>query len=113
MGVGTDPENLQKWVDLIWNKYATGDKETCMLKRSEFMKFIKASFKSSTFNYKFKDKEFQEMLDLRIKMYSGLITRDNMMKFLKELNTCKPCDIRPEVNTTDGVEDPDKEKGNF
>ena len=77
------------------------------------MKFIKASFKSSTFNYKFKEKEYIEMLDLRMKMYSGLISRDNMMVFLKELSSCKPCEIKPEVITSEGVDDPEKDKNNF
>ena len=58
MGVGSDPETLQKCVDDIWNKYATGDKERCMLKRSEFLKFVKATFKQSTFKYKVRDHDF-------------------------------------------------------
>lgn len=58
IGVGTNPDNINDWIEEIWWQYCNGDKETGLLEKKELYRWVKNSFRLSTFEYKFTEKEF-------------------------------------------------------
>ena len=85
IGVGSNDENLAEWVEDIWAAYALHSKKDGLMRRHEFERFVKNTFKMATFQYKYNQKLFNEMYMTKIKLTDGKIDKPDMEAFLRSL----------------------------
>lgn len=94
LGVGSNEENIRDWIKEIWKNYAIAarTKKDGYLRRHEFLRFVKNSFKAATFTYKFTEDEFCQLYK-RFALLDGKINKFAMYKFLEDLKNAAPPDI--------------------
>jgi len=84
---------LKEWVEDIWAAYALHQKKDGLLRRHEFERFVKNTFKMATFQYKFNAHNFAEMYMTKIKLTDGKIDKPEMEEFLRSLKFVIPPNI--------------------
>ena len=88
IGIGTDPENINDWVNEIWLNYVQRDDQ--LLRKVEFSKFVKNIFRITQSQYVATDFQINNLFMMIKNMNEGKATRPGMAEFLKDLSRVQP-----------------------
>lgn len=94
-------------MDDIWDVYALHSKKDGLIRRHEFERFVKNTFKMATFQYKYDQKLFNEMYMTKIKLTDGKIAKPDMEEFLRSLQFVIPPNIQLITEQTNEENDAD------
>ena len=83
LGIGTNPETINDWVNEIWDNYVKKDDK--MLRKYEFVKFVKTVFKMTNSSYEPSDRDLNTLFDM-IGLEWGKASKEKMYEFLLNLS---------------------------
>ena len=107
MGVGTDKENIEDWVDDIWNSYDRDNNGS--IDKTEIRRFLDQTFQTAGVVVEYTDDDFDELYEKIDITEDGLVSKAEMRNFLKKLGSKKMPTIA-DVTQTDITDKSDSKK---
>ena len=99
MGVGTSKENIEDWVDDIWNSYDRDNNGS--IDKTEIRRFLDQTFQTAGVVIKYTDDDFDELYEKIDITEDGLVSKAEMRNFLKKLGSKKAPQIADINETTE------------
>ena len=100
---------INDWLNEIWDNYVKKDDK--LLRKNEFIKFVKTIFKMSNSIYEPTDRELNTLFSM-IGLEYGKATKEKMYIFLKNLSKVQPPRIKRPLEDMDVTSEIEKGKAN-
>jgi hypothetical protein len=106
-GIGTDKDNINQWVEDIWETYDLNDDGN--LDKREIKKFIDQTLAKINVHYPYDEFDLDDFFRDVDLTHSGMISRPELRNFFRKLGAKEPdLDLKEKLNIVDWFEEPKK-----